>query len=1016
VSETVYKLQPNRTLQLRGFDDRGAAAALTRATETGFTISGVFRDPADFCVLMLWDADCFFEHPRLKHLPDFDFAGMVLSFDASYSGLQPLDSVKFPTIDNTFLDVVTAAGATVKVPLFDHATLVEGGSSSTSFGTARASFDVVDGGMVAGDSLALWYLNIAWEYSVPALPGTASDVAAAIAALVNGTSWSAIGPSLAVRARAVNAAVEVTAARYGTVDTAGAAVTLASGMGFQGLRAGDTLLIAGVERTVLSVESARSLTLTEDPGNLTGAAYLADRGGVDGNHITLYTTHSSARLTASRDVLPLAGGSGATWRVELDFTALGIDQVRQMWLTFAPELAAGAAYPDTEFAAVFSNWSVYDPQGKRALKVAGPGSVRIEESDSWCTYAGASWRTMYSNWALFQPADGFFSKGRVRRASTVGDRVVVRYACDHVHDLYIGTSLQTDRGAWGVSLDGDGETRLDMYLNQAAGLAAVTARRLVRSQVAAGQHTVTLTVRAPNAASSGSYCYFDFVEAAVASDVPAALPARPEVSPAVDYDTDHGYKVPPARLMWWMDQLGFAAPLNVYVGVFWWNQRRRSGAALAQLRLDFTGTWLAGQQVFLAIGAPDLSTSTTIGKTVFAGETSEGIARALAYFINATFTGVWAAAEGARLTVTVRSPNAAYRFGHAVAIEGTADLADPGRVIETGNLLDNTAGLWVVDPAQSPALNRAARDWLADLCAECAARGREVTLAYSMELLNPPDDPPAGEVWAARFPDGTAVQTATGFATNVTTHCSFVSKMLAYQQRVFRETADLQAAAGLPVVLQCGEFLWWFFAGGMAPRGMAYYDAETQAAAALALGRPLFVFSTPNDDLAGHAADVSFLRSRLIDHLRLIRSYVRMFHPSAEIEILLPLDVNYPEVYGPFDLGGRLNYAVNIPDEFRDPATAPFDRVKMEGLDFGAGSRDLNRARRGARFPFAEGSWPRSKCRYLIAVFNAGCPRELEELQTRAQGIGYHFWAHDHVHLFGWDPRLPAIAPGADLE
>src|SRR5579875_4089081 len=105
MSETVFKFQPDRAIYLRGFDGRGAAAALHSASPSGFTVSGVFRDPADFAVLVVYDADDFYGHPRIKYLPDFNLAGMVLEFDVEYSGLAPLNTVFFPTIDNTYLDV-----------------------------------------------------------------------------------------------------------------------------------------------------------------------------------------------------------------------------------------------------------------------------------------------------------------------------------------------------------------------------------------------------------------------------------------------------------------------------------------------------------------------------------------------------------------------------------------------------------------------------------------------------------------------------------------------------------------------------------------------------------------------------------------------------------------------------------------------------------------------------------------------------------------------------------------------
>ena len=97
--ERIYKLQPNRTIALRGFDNLGASGAMHSATANSFKVTGNFREAADFCVLMLWDVDDFYEHPSIKYLPDPNFAGLVLTFDVQYTGLQPLDSNKFPTID-----------------------------------------------------------------------------------------------------------------------------------------------------------------------------------------------------------------------------------------------------------------------------------------------------------------------------------------------------------------------------------------------------------------------------------------------------------------------------------------------------------------------------------------------------------------------------------------------------------------------------------------------------------------------------------------------------------------------------------------------------------------------------------------------------------------------------------------------------------------------------------------------------------------------------------------------------
>ena len=59
-------------MHLQGFDDYGAAAALWGASDTGFTVSGVFRDLADFAVLVLFQKDDPFGHPLFSYLPDGD--------------------------------------------------------------------------------------------------------------------------------------------------------------------------------------------------------------------------------------------------------------------------------------------------------------------------------------------------------------------------------------------------------------------------------------------------------------------------------------------------------------------------------------------------------------------------------------------------------------------------------------------------------------------------------------------------------------------------------------------------------------------------------------------------------------------------------------------------------------------------------------------------------------------------------------------------------------------------------
>lgn len=934
--EPIHKLQPNRTIHLRGFDDRGAGASLHHATADSFKVSGVFRDAADFAVLTLWDQDCYFEHPRMKYLPDDLFDGVTLQFEAHYTGLQPLDSIKFPTIAWPFLSYIPTTGAAGTVRLFDYQTTQVSGT----YTKASTTVTVAASPAVNFDRVTIWFRNYAFDV-IAGGGESASDVAAALVSQINGA---------------------------GMDDS-------------------------GIEAT----QSGADVVIR------------AKRPGRDGNLLRIYCQSKTATLTVTPSAEQLAGGSSdATWRFSIPLDGIGIPttggetRIRQMWLTFAPELADGAMV-DAEFEATFSNWSISGSNA--ALKVAGPGSVRIGSRDAWVNYTGASWAEEASN----QPGGtGWFYKGFARRASTVGDTVTIEYHCQQTHDLYVGTSLYSDRGKWGVRLDGDTETDLNCYLGVDV---PVVTRRKVRSSVPAGSHTVVLTLKAGTSPSTGNYGYFDFLEAAVPGDVPDPPATYSTIAPANDYGTDHSYKLSPQRLLWNFEKLGFLGPMNLYGSVFWQWQMKRSGAVFPSATIDFSQTtYAAGDGVFIDVGGQ------VFGKSVFPADTATSIAKHFAQFINSASTGVWASAAGPVLTITNRAIGSAYNFTLSTWKETPSTVA----LSFTGSLSGGTYGKWIVDPLQSPTINRGARDWFADLFVECAARSRAITLAWSMEMLNPPDDPGSGEVWAARYWNGDPVQTATGFGTNVTTHCSFTSKVLDYQKRLYLDTADLMDGAGLPVELQCGEFVWWFFnnaspptsnPGGDMTKGMGFYDEETRAAAATALGRPLVRFAYPDSDPSVNSyADANFLRDRLDAHIRAICDHVNATYPSAVIELLLPLDVNYPTQYGRYDLGGALNHYIHTDPRFLNPATAPFDRLKIEGLDFGAGSRDTDKALWAMRFPTAEGSgsWPRSNVRYLVPWFNGGCPWPREFLKAKNESVPViNFWAFDHICLLGWDLPMP---------
>jgi hypothetical protein len=718
--------------------------------------------------------------------------------------------------------------------------------------------------------------------------------------------------------------------------------------------------------------SGNQITITAEPG-------------ADGNMVTFYELHASQNLYFSPSSVQLAGGSSdnVPWHISVDFSALGWTDLAKLWLTFAPALANSAAYAPTEWQVSATNWTVADPNGVRPLKVAGPGSIRIEEDNLWVVRAG-----YWEDPSIADPkVAAYWSRGRAIRSaySQYETRTLtIEMHCQSPHDIYVGTWLDWNCGIISAALDGGTPVTLDCY-----GSGMLVRRRLF-ANVAPGKHSVVLTLTSnKNANSGGWYFYFDFLECAVLSDVPGAPETRTDIGLAADFDTDNTYKLSPQRLIWNLQKLGLVGEIDHYAGVFWWNQRKVVGGHYPSATITFAGPWQNQDVIWVHIG------SGAIGKTVFPADTSATIAAHFAYFINATLVGVWSEANGAVLTITCRSTGANWQYSLAVdtsTAHGTATI--------NGNLNTGAADpTWVIDPTQSPVLNRAFRDWHADYFAALKAAGIGVTVSFSQELVNPPDDPAHGSVWVQRFPDGTAVQTDTGFANLKSSMCAFGAPVQTYMASAYIQMAQMVAAAGLPARLQFGEVLWWYIAG---TSGMAFYDADTTAAASTALGRALTVFHAANDDPGVNGfADANFLRSRLAGYVAAVQTAVLASVPAALFELLWPMDVNDPDAC-------RLLHYVNLPPAWQARSGSGFDTFLCEGFQYAGVDHNLDKAKRCAAYPFTELSWDRAHCRYLMGWYNAGWPwaRECQAAQRTAVPL-IKFWAYDHLCLYGWPLPLP---------
>ncbi len=215
---------------------------------------------------------------------------------------------------------------------------------------------------------------------------------------------------------------------------------------------------------------------------------------------------------------------------------------------------------DIEWQVKISNLTV---TGDRTLKVGGD-APRIEESDGRCRYEGywedyryvAGWPTQW--WSL----------GHAKRCAPIDAqdvrRVTIRYSYPHEHDLYLGAWLGRDAGRIEITIDSGAPIVHDLYLNDYNGLAAM---KKLATALPGGTHTVEIrALFDKHPSSTGYYFYFDYLWPLEPQDPPDPPKVYPDVSAAIDFDTDHGYKKPPAWHVWHLKKLGF---LNVTFPGVW---------------------------------------------------------------------------------------------------------------------------------------------------------------------------------------------------------------------------------------------------------------------------------------------------------------------------------------------------------------------------------------------------------------------------------------------------------------
>jgi hypothetical protein len=624
---------------------------------------------------------------------------------------------------------------------------------------------------------------------------------------------------------------------------------------------------------------------------------------------------------------------------------------------------------DIEWRATISNLSV---TGDRSLKVGG-GAPRIEESDARCKYTGY-WED-YTYGGSFPTQ--WWSMGHARRCAPNNPsdlrKVTIRYSCQSAHDLYLGTFLSTDCGRISVSVDGEPATTHDLYLNEYGG---TTANLRLRSGVPAGNHTVEITALFDrNPASRGYYFYFDYLWPLVPQDVPDPPQEYPNVSLAIDFDTDHGYRKPPAWHLWQLQRLGFKGHADVYMGVFWNNKRRRVEARYPYATIQFSGDPVPGEVVSVKISG------TTINHAIGYGETLQQIVSHFRAAINGMFVGVWADDNfGISTTLRIQSKAPQWTFFDNAATGSPSVTA----VMDDHLGTPGAEGDWELIDAVSPVMTEGARRWIRDLAGQFAAAGIGASFAFSMEVYRPPAE------MAARYWDGAPVELEVP-----STHMHFGARVRNYLKQMYKECGDQIAVAGLPIVLQFGETQWWYFPNAS---GMPYYDTETKAAFEARYGRPMHRFLANTDDPHEDIQTADFLRDRIWEYCQEVIAYVRQFHPTAVFECLWPLDANQGKP-APSPEFRALNFHVNLPNQWKTSAYG-VKYFRAEGFDYDVWQKNAVRMRQTMEFPRTLGR-PPEECMYLAGIYGPPDPPIAQAYgMWRNKGLySFCFWAFDQFCL-----------------
>jgi hypothetical protein len=830
--EQIYKLTPSRDLQCY-FLMPSAIAAISQSSETGFTVSGKWRQQFDWAVVE-WNRDNTFEHPSLRYLPDGDLSGLTLSYTETRQRCIPFESNLVPVVDWNDLRVWASTGGTETVYHVPFVPPPDASNQNTgilitpvgNYVPASATLTLVASpktGLRAGVAV----LDEHYYYIV-ADGDSLADIAAGIATNIN-------------QVEANQAAPDFTATSDGP-----------------------------------------SVIITWSPQS-TNYWHL----GANGNRVTVYGFAEESAQIWEQPSAPFTGGQfPASYQVTIDFGNLKTptgdvvptNSIRKLRWTWAADLQA-ASFAQTEFEVQISDWKVSGEN--RIYSVAGPGSRRIEDNGPGVTYIG--------NWNTDFP--GNYSGSTIHWTETQGDTCIIQYEEANEHQLFLGTRLLAVGANVSVSLDGQTLPQpTTSFLNGEDVLV-----RSPLGTFGAGSHTVSLQHQGPvNGVlyfdfleivyPSTNLPDFDANTLSLATDWDTyhsqSLPAE-RTAWLIQKLGFNGRVNHYTGALWFYEiyrpQTQYAALTVTFV------EQEFSNSPI--MKLDITP---APTQ---SVPNPQPA---TLQHQVLPDDDVNTVAQAFAALVNTGINVAWASASGAQLTLTARAMGpdgngigvqlnpASQGYGlEGGGITGGGIYGAPYN-LDPNNPLVLAADYWRTDLAASPSINRAARDWHLAYYQALKSYGISVVTSFSTELMNGDPDPAAGIV--QQYPDGAPVVLNTpAIQTN------FSPFSIAYWTQNYLEMASLQSTAGLQPYLQFGEVQWWYFPNAA---GMPFYDAYTQQQFEAQYGVAMQTIPSNTSDPSAYPNEMAFLPTVIGSYTAAIRNAVLSQFPTCCFEVLYPTDTN----------------------------------------------------------------------------------------------------------------------------